>query len=210
MTPQTQNICDIAVRQVAHYYSNSCWWAEFEDLYQQGWLIAAEVLGNGTYEQDRLGGYIRVAVSRRLSRYCWDQSCPVSANQPGKQLAGLHRCQLEFAPVGTVDFEFEILAAEAATLVPELRASLRTRLAEIYAVESTIPAPNPQLSACLDVLVNGEKPKKVADKHAINVREVYYTTYWMKRSASKDDRVRTILGQLVAQRENLHEYQWDN
>ena len=210
MTPQLQQTCDRAVRQVARFYASKCWWIEFNDLYQQGWLIVAESIGRKHLDLDNVGGYIRQAVSRSISRYCWAQSCIASDRQAGRHLKHVKRCQLAFDAQGSFDLEIELIAAEAAIMVPQLRQELRTRLTEIFAMKFAVLQPDPHLASCLAVLVDGTKPQQAATAHSVAVRRVYDTTYWMKKRAASDRRATSILGQLVEQRENLHEYQWDN
>ena len=77
--------------QVARRYAALCWWAELDDLRQEGWVAALEA--ERTWRPDggaSLATYARRAVVLRLRDCLWRASKPVTGPQHrGERLRGL-------------------------------------------------------------------------------------------------------------------------
>lgn len=103
------------------------------------------------------------------------------------------------------DMEAEIIALEAASLVPRLHAQLRERLNEIY--EVMYPDESLDVAeACIDVLAENAKSKDAATDHCVSLRDVYRRTERLKTRACHDDMVRELLTQIQDHRGDLHAY----
>lgn len=208
------------VKSVVHWYSRRVWWMDRDDLYQEGWITALECLEYYDLDESMITGYVQRAVSKRLSRYCWELSCPLSDSKAGKHLAGIHRKAIStegsyiLASVrsmpkaftlidGGRDPEMEMLKREAELLVPHLQQQLRKRIVQIYDQASSNPVPNPVLDGVLKVLIDGFPPVQAAQVTGADVKELYMTTEWMKKLASADRIVRLLAANIEDRRRDL-------
>ncbi len=81
------------VNAAATRYAAKCWWAELDDLKQEGWVAALEAQQrwNPNYGVP-LHGYAWRAVVLHLRNYLWEQSKPVTGRKNhGEVLRGTRR-----------------------------------------------------------------------------------------------------------------------
>lgn len=100
MTPEVKMINSIARR-----YAARCWWAELDDLVQEGWI--ALLTAQRIWDPSRnvpLAGYAGRAVMLHLRDYLWRMSAPVTGpSHHGERLAGLCRAPTDFLASHTQD-----------------------------------------------------------------------------------------------------------
>lgn len=81
------------VNKIARRFAARCWWAEMEDLVQEGWI--ALLTAKKTWDPSRgvsLTNYASRAVALHLGDYLWHMGAPVSgARGHGRRLEGMHR-----------------------------------------------------------------------------------------------------------------------
>lgn len=208
------------IGSVVSWYSRRVWWIERDDLYQEAWITALECLEYYDLDESLITGYVQRAVSKRLSRYCWELSCPLSDSKAGKHLAGMHRKTISNQGTYVVnrpdamqrahtlvsearDPEMELLKREAELLVPHLQQQLRKRIVQLYDRESSTPVPNPVIDGVLKVLVDGVQPAQAATATGADIRELYSTTEWVKKLASADRIVRLLAANIEDRRRDL-------
>lgn len=185
------------VERVSCFYACRVWWIDQRDLKQEAWLTVL-TCDRPEFTDEHYRRYTYRAVSKSLSRYCWEQSSIVSTHHAGKQLAGIHRVPLEDATlVDPTNPEMELLKKEAAMLVPYLREKLRQRLTQLVGADA------PCVEEAILVLVEGEKPRDVADRTGVKKAQLYNCTKWMKKQAMADPAVRNILFNIERRRGDL-------
>lgn len=144
-----------AVEVSAASYVRRVWWADREDLEQEAWKYATEILNyQQTYDPSvgvPLFGYLRKAIGRLLYNYVLAESAPVSApRRDAGRLKGLQRAAIEDAPEDTLDPEVELRErfsdagrrARLETILHGLVGSEKTELAVPFLIgeERTYPA----------------------------------------------------------------------
>lgn len=101
------------------------------------------------------------------------------------------------------NLEAEIIALEAAALVPELHEKLRVQLREIF--EELFPDDSLDMAkACIDVLAESAKSSAAANDHSVPVHAVYRRTERLKDQACDDDEVRSLLIQICKNRGDIN------
>jgi DNA-directed RNA polymerase specialized sigma24 family protein len=196
MSPERVRMAEVVIRRVAWWYARRAWWFDVGELVQEAWVTVLESGAGDMTGDEHFQAYVGRAVSRRLSRFCWAQSSPLSDPKAGPHLAGVFRAPLSAcAELEERDPEMELLKREAEMLVPRLRSQLRERISQIYTEE-----PGPVMSAVLFVLVDGVKPKEAARKAGSDVRDLYRATECVKRRASRDSTVRSLLADIKERR----------
>lgn len=106
---------DRVVNAAAARYAARCWWAELEDLRQEGWVAALEA--QQTWDPGRgvpLHGYAWRAVVNHLGNYLWTQCSPVTGRKNhGKSLQDVRRVSAEVLIGHHADDPLETERAEA-------------------------------------------------------------------------------------------------
>lgn len=197
-------MCANIVDAVSKWYSRRVWWLDRADMVQEGWVTALGIDSDAIVEDDHYRALLWRAVSCRLSRFCWEQSAPVTdRSHAGKHLAGARRVEItDFLDLSSgVDPETELLKQEAALLVPQYREELKERLTHLSTTGGLFP--EVQMRAALSVLVDGVKPAAAAEQFAVDVASLYRTTEWVKTRAMRDATVKRILGSIVDRRADL-------
>lgn len=202
---ERQKDVDLIVERIARWYAHRVWWIDPRDLRQEGWICALEIQLDGV-DQDYYRAYVYCSVSRRLSRYCWELSSPLSDSKAGRHLKGMHSVEMDpkIRSSGR-NPEEEALRREAEYLLPVFRADLKDRVTELYVAGSPVVDPD-VIFAVLAVLVDGEKPAGVAAGVGLDVQVLYRTTEWVKDKARTDDTVRVLLANIRSRRRDTDDY----
>jgi len=199
-------ICEKAIEQVAHFYARRWRSIGVDDLIQQGWAVALEILETQTLDE-QCGGYIRNALSRSLYRYCLTQSAAVSgySREPGAQLARVTSTEHLDNTMGdpNEDLETATLAAEANALIAVMRDELRWRLHHLHARFSRKQLPENEIAVGVSVLMDGEWPKHAATRTGIPQPKVYRITQRLKGYALDDYRTKFLLHNIHQARTDL-------
>lgn len=91
-----------AVEVSAASYIRKLWWMSKEEIEQQAWMYALEIMRQGTYDPAvgvPLFSYLRRGISRLLYNFVCAESAPVSApRRNAGRLKGLLRADVEEAP----------------------------------------------------------------------------------------------------------------
>lgn len=188
---------DQRVTTVARWYARRSSSLTFDDLYQQGWVVALEVEHEwkGSDEGAFLG-CVYVSVKRQLSRYYWESVSPVSRSHSERVKA--HAEMLDTDSLQANDTpESELLRARATAELEGLRSSILERFRSLYV--RTVPGEswtNTAEAAAL-VLLGGTSPRDAAKQHGIdNIRAVYEATNVVKRALIRDNITQRLLSEL--------------
>ena len=184
------------VDRVSHRYAAMCWWADLNDLKQEGWVAALEAKTRWKPEGGAsLATYAEVAIVCKLRTYLWKSSAPVSfsigggrkppetralsfdmimseeqsSNLPGK-LAGER--------LSTVRRQVD-QANEDTSAVEMWLIELRTRMREVIAAGL-----NGELAAA--VLLDGESATSVANRAGKPPRAVWYAAHQARKRLKID------------------------
>ena len=202
MTPSRVKMAELIIHRISWWYARRVWWADVKDLMQEAWVTAMEC--DLEMSDDHFRGYVWRAVSKRLSRYCWEQSCPVSCSKAGPHLGELFRAQVSpsMEESGN-DPEMEMLSREAGMLIPHFQDQLRKRIVQLYDRESRVSSPNPVIAGVVLILVDGVKPNAAAVEAGADIQEIYRTTEWVKKRATEDRVVQVLLANIKDRRRDL-------
>lgn len=100
-----------AVEVSAASYCRKLWWMSRQEIEQQGWLYALEIMRQGTFDPAvgvPLFSYLKRGISRLLWNFVCAESAPVSApRRAAGKLKGLMRADIEEAPEGIGDLRVE-------------------------------------------------------------------------------------------------------
>lgn len=164
------------VDRVSARYAARVWWSELEDLRQEGWVTALEAQQHldplrDPYEQ---GGYIRRAVTLRLSNYLWEQSAPVTGRKNhGKSVAGLIRASVEALYDHEAPDPTEVEQAEA------WWAKMREQVALVIT-----DGHNGDIAARW--LLGGERPAKLADELGWPIHRIWRASSQARKRIAND------------------------
>ena len=169
-----------AVEVSAASYVNKLWWMPRQEIEQQGWLYALEIMRQGTYDPDvgvPLFSYLKRGISRLLWNFVCAESAPVSASRrDAGALKGLMRAPIEDAPEDTADFRVEHKEALQA-------AWKRTRIESLLAKEVGERA----AERALPYLLREELDyKRAAARAGASVDEVKQAVKAVRRTISQD------------------------
>lgn len=180
--PYPFGFIDRRCKQLASIFAARCFWAEFEDLYQQAWNIALDALEN--YDPSRLGpertslgGYLWNAITFGLQAYLWRESAPVS----GQKLDGLRRADVE-----ELDAAATLALLEPAGSLEEMLTRAR-REQEVWGTVQRLVEQRPDLALGFAPFVEEAPPREVAAAAQVERREVYQAQARVKRAVEKDD-----------------------
>lgn len=162
-------------RKAARRYARRCWWAEVEDLEQEGALAALRAAKSWDPAVGvPIEAYLWRAAVVAMRTSLWKNSAPVSA--PGKkvsELRGAHRADLipeeHFAP-STPD-----------SLIEEA-----TRADEVFfeVVDAVGHGPDSMLG--IEVLLGEKKAREVASARGVAVERVYRAAQEARRAVAED------------------------
>jgi hypothetical protein len=160
------------IAKVVRFYTRRCFWAEPDELAQQGWLVALEALQ--TYDPSRMGeqtslaGYIWNSLRFGIGAYLWKLSAPVS----GRSLAELQRVDLR---------ELEMLEADEDQPFIEEELDRLRREALVKEIVSGLVDARPDLAPGFDVFMKGDPPRVVAAKRGMSSQQVYLSENRVRR-----------------------------
>ncbi len=146
------------VNRVVNYYLRRCWWAERDDLEQQGWLIALSTIQHYDPTKGDFGRYVFTNVSRSLSDYLRKTGSPVSGG--ASHLEGLTRHPF---PPDDNEAPWHQLPAEMSLPDEELDA-LRLSGEVRQVIAGVLEEADPELLLGINLLSAGEPPRKCAEK----------------------------------------------
>ena len=116
MTPVQEHYDEVrrAVEVSAASFAKRIWWTDREDLQQQGWLYATEIMNRQRTFDPSVGvplfAYLKRAVSRLLYNYVCGLSAPVSAPRRNAGVPkGLQRAPADDIPEDIGDLERDII-----------------------------------------------------------------------------------------------------
>lgn len=212
------------VETLAARYKRRCWWADKDDLVNEGWLVALEAEPPDGAD---FRGYIWQVVSRRLSRFLWGESSPVSASKP-ERMKGMQRIKLDYLGDAWINQlgsphddrtrpelagyrhpETVAIVKESLWVVPKLRKQLRSRLVRLYRMNPrklSRLADLPTMAAVLDVLCDHARPVQAAKRMRVKVESVYRGTAQVKRFVGLDPKIATLISKLQIRRAELAEF----
>lgn len=175
--------------------------AEAEDLEQQAWLIALEVLAaeraRGRVDVERLTAVAYVAVRRQLSRYLRRAWSPVTMSDY-RARGDATFTSVEFVSEHDVDAgespEAQYGRAEAEVV---LRAALRRRLTTLFATTPWAAGGAALLPVVVAIYLDGVEPRVAAAAEGVDVVDVYRATDYLRRYVVRSDaELRATLSQL--------------
>ena len=201
-----EQIAGIA-RGVSQRYAARCYGADPTDLYQQAYTIVLEVrrgrlpqLQDGTIDRNAFGAWAWTAAMRRLSRYLWRQSSPVSASDHACQdLVHVHQLALagHCMPGCAEDEKHSGHEAHAAELGAEQRfgrVQVRLRLRQCL---RELCGDDDWTSAVMDVLLQGKRLEVVASRRGLPLQGLIGKVRRAKRLCRADARVRQLVVELA-------------
>ena len=169
-----------AVEVSASSYVRKVWWMSREEIEQQGWLYALEIMRQGTYDPAvgvPLFSYLKRGVSRLLWNFVCAESAPVSASRrDAGKLKGLLRAPIEDAPEGVSDLRHEHRDAMQAAW---RRTRIETLLTGTVGAQKTEQALPYLLREELDY-------KRAAARAGVSVAEVKQAVTAVRRTISQD------------------------
>ena len=191
------------IDKCVHRYLVRCWWADYWDLFQEGWVCVLEAGNLDHLEDEHFANFVRLAVGTHLAHFLWEQSSPVTGTRGGPHLAGLQRAPISASLQGwTADPERAYLAHEGSKVVSILRSGLANRLTELYWDYPYAFSSQERIDAVLLVLLDGVLPAKAAETTGVPVYDLYKEVEWVKRYAVGDGRTRTILREIRERRDD--------
>lgn len=153
----------------ASRYARRCWWADREDLEQEA--MVAAFAATKTWDEKvgvEFGAYAYRACLLHLRRYLWKNSAPVSAaDKKLTELRGLHRAEL-------VDDDHRCNREWADQLLADADWQFRA-FEQIEYVLTALQKPT-AMKAALQVLLEEERPARVAARLNIPIDHVYRAT----------------------------------
>lgn len=200
--------CDEVMRevvdQVASWYARRVWWMTRDELVQEGWVAALEASSFiPDTPDDKVGGYVRSAVSKHLSRYCWQNSSPLGSEECGRD--GVVRADVDQRLGDPSPSPEEAYArADAESELSLLRGLLEGHIRNLRAAWRSQPSPG-VLDAAIDVLMNGTRPVEAAASRGLDVWSVYRETQPLKTQITGDAVSRGILYQIKHYRSIVNE-----
>ena len=195
------------VDQVARYYAPKCPWTTREDIAQQGWVIACEISLRKDLDASLVGGYLRRALSRSLSRYCWQQTGLISTkDEQIRATPWVPVDPLEDLPTATAgNAEYSYILSEALAFMEKARAALLQRVHKI--ISPRLDREDPQIHAMLDILIHGRKPASAAAAYNISSGVLNSMGRNCVNRIRNDEESMRLLSEIREHRKALCEYQ---
>ena len=101
------------IEKSARWYAARSWWADIDDLRNEGWVAALEAERTYKPEKGSKDNYLRRATWYRMRDFLWAQSAPVSGRRGhGEVLRGVHRASVDALYDHTTPDPVEMLEME--------------------------------------------------------------------------------------------------
>lgn len=178
------------IDRVASNYARRLPWVDPDDLRQAAWLEVLEHIDLRKLDPKRAQFYVYRVVARRMSRYVWGESTPVSGfghrHKPTERRAPL----FEAYELGAETTRRELERREATKAEPAVRAQVRERVAEL--AQGTR-----YLDAVITIVIEGVSVWRVAKSLRVDRTSLGREANQLRARVRADTRMRELLRQLT-------------
>lgn len=178
MNALTPELCETIAenaRKVAGAYKKKCWWASYDDMFQEAWVAQAESVHRFDESWNRpIGAYLYSVAQYAVRRLVHKDSSPVSASHRTEVLIGLHR-----APDGVSENITENNPTpDACAVMCERVGRVRARVVDMVGESGA--------QFAFAVISDEWTPREVAAANNVAVTEIYAAQRRMTATLSRD------------------------
>jgi hypothetical protein len=176
LTPEAKVVAERVIGKATRAYARRCWWADVDDLEQQGWVIACEVWKQQDWPAiglPKFGACVWVALMHRLSAYLRRQQAPVtimrSMAENRKRADGTRHGDYHAEAVALAQdrHDSEAPGYVASTPATQEQHAISARAAAKLR-DSLLAIQGPDSTMAVAVLCDGAEVSEVAARHGVS------------------------------------------